>query len=266
MDLSVLINALRAVNTPVKLKDGREVILVPDGYEPHVQPVAPPIAERIIAARLFHDGNSLAAYVNRFRQPSTTMIADIAATAITVAIDYHDHNRDTAGGGPVVGAVNHLARWELSKSQEFAAWSAFEGKLHAQEDFIRFLEENAMDVVLPDPAKLLDLCRDFEAIETVNFKASKRLDNGDREFVYSKSTGTAERISVPSKLTLSMPIFYGEQPIQIEALFRYRMREGGLQLGYEFHRIKPVVEAAFRSAAVRVADETGLPALFGKTF
>lgn len=262
MEISTLINALRAQNTPVKLRDGREVVLVPEGYTTFEAPPAPPVPDRIIAARLFHDGDSLAAYVKRFREPSSLLIADLEATAVTVALDYHG----TAGDGlPMVGAVNHLARWALTRSQEFDAWSKFEGKLHEQEEFIRFIEENAMDVIAPEPAKLLDLCRDFEAIKTVNFKASKRLDNGDREFTYSESTGTADRIAVPQRLTLSMPIFYGEQPVEITALFRYRMREGGLQLGYEFHRIKPVVEAAFRSAAVRIAEECGMSALFGKT-
>lgn len=254
MDVQKLLDAIRANAAPTRLRGGREVILVPDGYSVKEVDVSP-VADRVIAKRGFHDGNSLAAYVNRFRTLNTILIADLNKRTVSVSIDYH---------GQEVGPVDHTASWTMRHSQEFEQWSLFEGKLHEQAEFIRFMEENSLDVILPDPAKLLDLCRDFEAIKTVQFKASKRLDNGDREFTYAESTGTADRIAVPQKLTLSLPIFYGEAPIEVTALFRYRMKEGGLQLGYEFHRIKPVIDAAFRLAATRVADETGLPAHFGE--
>lgn len=253
MDVQKLLDAIRANAAPTRLRDGREVILVPQGYNVKEVAVAP-IADRVIAKRRFHDGNSLAAYVNRFKAPETILVADINQRAVSVALDYH---------GEAVGPVDHTATWVMQHSQEFEQWSRFEGKLHEQAEFVRFLEENALDVVSPEPAKLLDLCRDFEAIKTVQFKASKRLDNGDREFTYAESTGTSDRIAVPQKLTLSMPIFYGEPAIEVTALFRYRMKEGGLQLGYEFHRIKPVIDAAFRLASARVAEEAGLPAHFG---
>lgn len=253
MDISKLIDAIRSNAAPTRLRDGREVILVPDGY--HVKEVAVgPVADRVIAKRQFHDGNSLAAYVNRFKTPDTILVADINSRCISVAIDYH---------GEAVGPVDHVATWTMLPSQEYEAWSKFEGRLHEQADFIRFMEENSLDVILPDPAKLLDLCRDFEAIKTVNFKASKRLDNGDREFTYAESTGTSDKIAVPQKLTLSMPIFYGEEAIEVVALFRYRMNDGGLKLGYEFHRIQPVIDASFRVAAARVAEAAGLSVHFG---
>lgn len=69
--------------------------------------------------------------------------------------------------------------------------------------------------------------------------------------------------AVPEQIKLRIPLFYGEEPLDVVLLFRYRMKEGGLQLGYEFHRLKPVLDAAFRSAAVRVAEASGLPAHFG---
>ncbi len=257
MDIRPLIDALRIVPPVSKLKDGREVLLVPDGYKAEFMPVAPPLPERVIARRAFHDGDSLAAYVNRFKGPESLLIADVDARTISVALDYHRDPVEPA-------AVAHVASWEMQCSQEYRQWESFEGKLHEQAEFIRFLEENVMDVHLPDPAKLLDLCRDFEAIKTVNFKASRRLDNGDREFTYAESTGTADRIAVPQKLVINIPIFHREESQELHALFRYRMREGGLQLGYEFHRLKHVFDAAFRVAAVRVAESCGLPAHFGK--
>lgn len=266
MDIDRLINALRATNVPAELKDGREVILAPEGYTPHIQPVAPSLPERVIARRSFVDGDSLAAYVRRYANSDSLLIADIKGPRVTVALDYHPATSNRAGDSPGVGAVDHIAQWTMERSEELTAWGSFEGKLHDQETFIRFLEENVLDVISPDPAKLLDLCRDFEAIKTVNFKSSKRLQNGDREFVYAETTGTADRISVPERIVLNIPLFYGEEPLEVVLLFRYRMKEGGLQLGYEFHRLKPVLDAAFRSAAVRVAETVGLPVHFGQAF
>jgi hypothetical protein len=271
VDITQLLTAMGKPYPATKLQDGREFIVSPDGYGLTDVSVRA-VPDRIIARRSFADGDSLAAYVRRFADSSSLLVADIgqpnmgSGPKIAVALDYHPSATNVASSPPPVGAVDHIAVWAMDHSEELKAWAKFEGKLHPQEDFIRFLEENAMDIVSPEPAKLLDLCRDFEAIKTVNFKSSKRLQNGDREFVYSETTGTADRIAVPEKIKLRIPLFYGEQAHDVDLLFRYRMKEGGLSLGYEFHRMKPVLDAAFRSAAVRVAESAGLPAHFGSAF
>ena len=239
----------------------QKFLIAPPGFT--VKDITTPeVPERVITTRHFHDGNSLAAYAKRFDAGTSLLLADVTSSTITIVLDYHgqESSWDIEGA---VGACDHKAIWRMQHSQEFGAWCEFEGKLHPQDEFIRFLEENVMDVYQPDSARLLDLARDFEAIKTVNFKSSKRLQSGDREFVYAEQTGTTDRIAVPEKLLLKLPLYYGEEAQDVTALFRYRMNEGGLKLGYEFHRLKPVMDAAFRAAAVRVAEEAGLPLLLG---
>ncbi|WP_287994217.1 DUF2303 family protein [Acidiphilium sp.] len=238
----------------------QKFLVAPPGYTAK-DVTTPAVPERVITTRQFHDGNSLAAYAKSYDASRSLLLADSSTSTITIILDYHGHAETWTDGN--VGACDHKAVWRMQHSQEYEAWASFEGKLHPQEEFIRFLEENVMDVYFPDPARLLDLARDFEAIKTVNFKSSKRLQSGDREFTYAETTGTTDRISVPEKLHLKFPLYYGEEEQDVTALFRYRMNEGGLKLGYQFHRLKPVMDGAFRAAAVRVAEAAGLPLLLG---
>jgi uncharacterized protein YfdQ (DUF2303 family) len=248
--LDTLINALR--ERPVfKAENGQEQVLVPAGYS--VETVSTPPEQNPI----FEDGDSLIEYANRFDDGQRVLCASTKTGSVVIALDYHVSATDMVNR-------DHTAAWQMEKSEEFKAWESWEGTLHEQEDFIRFLEENSGDVVLPDAATLLDLARDFAAIKTVHFKSSKRLASGDREFEYRDETQTADRIKVPEKIILNIPIWEGEDPTEVVCLFRYRMREGALKLGYEFHRVKPVMRASFKLAVTRVAEATGLTPHYGK--
>ena len=249
-DVQSIIDALRDAK-PFVAADGTEQLLVPQGYT--IKGVSNPPSLNPV----FEDGDSLISYANAFDQGVRVLCASLVAGRVAIALDY-------PASGTELAERHHTATWRLEKSEAFSAWEQWEGALHEQEDFIRFLEENACDVVTPDAAKLLDLARDFAAIKTVTFKSSKRLSSGDREFEYRDETQTADRIQVPEKLALSIPIWEGEEPTTIECLFRYRMREGALKLGYEFHRMKPVMRASFKLAVHRVAEQTGLTPHFGE--
>lgn len=238
---------------------GRRFAVTRDGYTVKEVTDYPqlPLPERVEQAPTFVDGDSLASYVQRNITSNSVMFASRAGQVCKVVIDYHGADNTPAG-------CEHVATWTLEESEEFQAWNRWEGQLHSQAEFIQFLEENVQDVVEPDGASLLELARDFSAIKNVNFKSSVRLDNGDRQFTYQDETAVSDQITVPTRLVLSLPIYEGEEQVTLECRFRYRMREGGLFLGYEFHRARPVLNAAFRAAITRVAENTGLVPLYGK--
>ncbi len=243
---------------------GHEVALVPDGFSIKTlsEPVNDDLPRRMKAKRTFHEGDSFGRYVHDYKTSGSQLIADVGAGSLTAILDYPD---TAAVDNPEDGIPNreHVAVWPVPFSEEFKAWNAFQGKMYPQGAFLEFLEENLSEIVLPDPASILELVRDFDAIQTVKFASKKRLDNGDSSLQYMTETNVKSGISIPKKITLEMPIYLGEQPVKFDAWFRTRIEEGQLALGIAFHRIQPVKIAAFRLAVTRIAEIAGLDPQYG---
>ena len=266
-----IINAARQQADVKTLANGSEVIVTPEGSQVHKLSTPPHAAlpTRLVARRVFHDGDSFARYVGRYKQAGSQLIADIDAGKVVAVLDYPDDSQAKfealeAGELPApIPSREHVAEWPVRHSEAFDAWSAINCKLIAQADFLRFLEENVGEVVKPDPARILELVKDFSAVKTDRFESSKRLQNGDASLVYVTETNVKQGLEVPQKLTLRMPIYHGEEEIEFDAWFRYRVGNGALFLGIEFHRIVPVKQAAFRAAVARTFDTAGLDAFYG---
>ncbi|WP_290494474.1 DUF2303 family protein [Hyphomonas sp. UBA4494] len=258
LDIEQIIEALRG-NIHLHARDGRDLVVAPEGYKVHEIPVGRdeyPMPTIIEASRHFDDGDSLTAYANRFTDPDKLLLADLNDLRVTIYIDYH--------GDDTPRRADHRARWEMRWSEEFAVWKKHDGTLQGQDEFVRFLEEYAGDIIKPDAADILELCKDFEAQKSVEFTSSVRLDNGDRKLNYVSETGHKSGIDVPTAFVIRVPIFYGEEPQDLTCKFRWRIHEGTLRLGYELHRVQPVIDAAFRLAVVRVAEAAGVQALYGR--
>lgn len=257
-NVEAIIAAAREAIEVKQLADGRQAIVAPTDFRVHVygHEGLEPIRDRIVASPVFHDGDSLAAYAARFKTSDTLLVGDINKSTMVVKLDYH--------GAAAPAAVDHTATWRVQHSEEFAEWSKLNGKLIEQGEFLRFLEEHASDIVSPEPASVLELVRDFSAMKSVKFQSSKRLDNGDRALVYQEETGTKSGVTIPQKLRFHMPIYWGEEAVNFEAWFRYRIADGALFLGFEFHRIEPIKQAAFRAAVTRVAESAGLDPFYGE--
>ncbi len=255
LDLENLIDALRQGSPVHTLNNGREVMLVPNEFSVKTVSEFDSTPPRIIAGRPLHDGESLARYAQRYKSANSLMLADINASTIVVALDYHGPNEPSN--------VDHVAFWQVQHSEEFRTWKNFCGKLHGQGDFVAFLEENVIDIIEPEPASMLELAKDFSANKTISFKSARRLDNGDRKLTYVEETGTSGGIEIPQKIKLSMPIFFREEPVEFSAWFRYRINDGELKLGFDMLRMEPVLQAAFNSAVYRVSEEADLEPYFG---
>lgn len=253
-----IIEAARVPLNVHTLADGRQIALLPQNFKAEVvSKTTPllPIPERIVANRAFHDGDSFARYIVRHKTADSLLLADVRNGKVVALLDYH--------GVATPAAVDHKAGWQVPFSEEFKAWSGFVGKLHDQATFIRFVEENANDIAQPDPARMLEIARDFSVDKSVKFQSSKRLQNGDRALVYVEESNVKGTVAIPEKVTFRMPIYYGEEAIEFDAWFRYRINEGALSLGFEFHRIEPVKQAAFKAAVHRVAEAAGIDPFYG---
>lgn len=260
--LDVALEAARLADPVIQGPHGARHIALPDGYRLHdvKDPFALP--PYINATRTVVDERaSLAAYVNRFSDHRSILVADYDSGRINALLDYHGCNSE---GELRPGPRQHTCILKLRDSEEFQRWSKMQGKFHSQAEFAAFLEENAIDVVDPEPAVLIEISRDLEATQGVTFKSSTRLESGDRAFVYENETRVKGEVRVPREFVLNIPLYAGEGPVMLRCAFRFRINAGGLELGFEWRRVEYQRQAYFAQIATQAAEETGLPVYFGR--
>lgn len=261
--LDAAIAAARIANPILTGPDGRLHAVLPADFEltelTDERRLAPWPRQRITV----DNRASLSAYANRFSTDRSVLIADYDRGQISARLDWHPHNKGADHGDAAPDA--HSVTLKLRLSEEFSRWNAFAGKQHPQEEFARFLEENASDIAAPDPATMIEISRDFEATVGQSYKTSVRLDNGDRRLVFETETKAQNGVIVPQKFTLAIPIYNGEEPDQLNCLFRWRANgAGGVTLGFEWHRLEYQRRAHFAQIAFAAAEETGLPVFMGR--
>lgn len=261
--LETVLRGARLASPIVMGPQGRTHVLVPKDFTLKDLPDDSILPSRVKQRVTVDDRASLSAYANRFSSDASILLADYDKGEISARLDWHPHNDLPAFLTPDADA--HSVTLKLRLSEEFQRWDAFEGKLHAQEDFARFLEENSSDIAAPDPATMIELSRDFEATVGQTYKGSVRLDNGDRRITFTQESRPAGEVVIPTKFTVSIPIYNGEQPDDLTCLFRWRANSGGgILLGFEWHRVEYQRRAHFQAIATAAAEETGLPAFIGR--
>lgn len=261
--LDAAVKAARLADPVISLDHGKKHVVIPDGFrleDISDEFVLPP---RIKQAVIVDDADSLIAYANRFSDRRSIIIADLDALKIHVRLDWHSCNQNPDGALLAQHNV-HRAALKLRSSEEFDRWSKIENTLLDQMAFAEFLDENSADIVDPDPAVMIEIARDLEATQGVAFKAGTRLQTGERSFRYETETHVKGDLVVPQRFRLSIPLFFGEEPTEIEASFRFRPNPDGLKLGFVWRRVEYVRQAQFRAIAFRVSEATGLPVIQGR--
>ena len=265
--LDAAITAARLADPVVTGTDGKRHVMLPRGFELRPLPddgYLPPNARQRVTV---DDRASLSAYANRFSDRRSILISDYDDGTISARLDWHPHNWPIVDG-PLPGSAGpdqHSVTLKLRFSEEFARWDGLAGKLHPQDEFARFLEENAADVAFPEAAVMIEISRDFEATVGQSYKSAVRLDNGDRRIRFESETKAQNDVVIPQKFTLSIPIYNGEPPDILTANFRWRAQpQGGVLLGFDWHRLEYQRRAHFALIAATVAEETGLPVFLGR--
>lgn len=256
--------AIRAARLSAPLIDGDHGVryaFVPDGFSlreiTHPDNVPPDIRQAVT----LDDAESLIRYVNRFSDNRSVLVADIDAARVTAILDYHGDNQT---GALVRALCAHTAHLQLRQSEELRRWSEMEGKLHSQAVFAEFLDENAVDIVDPEPAVMIEIARDLEATQGVTFKASNRLQTGERSLTYETETRAHGDMIVPQRFVIEVPLFVGEEPVRIDCSFRFRILPDGLKLGFVWRRLEYRRQAEFTAIAHRVSEATGRPVVMGR--
>lgn len=196
---------------------------------------------------------------------ATPIYATMKPSVFTAILN--DHNF----GSP--GHRDFRATLTLEHSDEWNVWTKHNGvgaPFNSNESFAIFLEDNAIDIVRPDPTEFLQLALSFKVNEDVSFSSQQRLQDGHVQFAFNKivnasGTGAAGHISIPETFKIAIPVFKGmeQATYEIEARFRFRLRENKLTIWYELVRPHKVLEAAFRAVWEEVKAGTEQEILLG---
>lgn len=180
----------------------------------------------------------------------------------------NDHTKEYAGWR------DHRAIFTVAMSPEWTVWKNHDGSgktFGSNEAFALFLEDNAPDIIQPDAAKMLQIALNFRVHADVRFSLAQRLQDGHIDFGYqnvvSASAGSSAggKLQIPEQFRISIPVFAGidAKKYQIDARFRYRLREGTLSIWYELIRPQKVMEQAFKDLWKQIDDRTTGPLLLG---
>jgi uncharacterized protein YfdQ (DUF2303 family) len=193
-------------------------------------------------------------YAARHRDAEhTTVWVDPIGFKVTAILN--DHAPGLSAWG------DHQTLLQLVKTKEWEHWLKHDNTMLKQQDFAEHLEDGRVEIINPDAATLLEIAQTLQGKNDVTWSSANRLSNGEVKFGYSEelqaSAGTRGELSIPDRFLLSIAPFYGEDPRSIEALLRYRVREGHVQLGYKLVRPHDVLHEAIEGIAHRLKHEHG---------
>ncbi|CAB4180412.1 COG5532 Uncharacterized conserved protein [uncultured Caudovirales phage] len=180
----------------------------------------------------------------------------------------NDHTKEAAG------YRDHRAKFSVAHSPEWDVWTKHNGSgaaFNSNEAFALFIEDNALDIVHPDASKMLQIALNFRVNAEVAFTAVQRLQDGQIDFGYSNVVNATakgdggNKLQIPEVFKLKIPVFAGiaQEKYEVQARFRYRLREGKLTLWYELVQPRRVVETAFKALWDGISKATKAPILHG---
>lgn len=234
--------AALAAHTAAGIKfDGMKIgqfAALPQGYSVHSMEALQQNPNRHRADHRFVSVASLAEYINRFGDEDTMICADYSEAKIKVVID--------GDGKDYPSHKEHKARFEAQLSDKVKAWLGICGKPMTQVAFGLFLEDRAVDVVVPDAADVMEMVMKFDATKKVSFKSSTRLHDGSRQFQYVEENESVRGgVTLPDHFIILAPVYRGMEPQRIKFMVRYRIEDGALRFGVEMYDRDEVLRQAF---------------------
>lgn len=223
--------------------------IIPDGYAVKDLEQMLPTPTRLRGVVRLHDAASFCAYVNAYADATSRVYlqADTMGAEFTAALNHG-------------GWRDHKAHYKCTTTPEWQTWVGANRKSMSQADFAAYIEDNLLDIVVPEGAKMLEVSRSLQAKRAVSFTSAVRLDNGDTEFLYEEETkGTSKgKLDIPTEFVISVSPFVGTPTVETVARLRYRINDGKLVMWYELVRPHKVVEEAVNSEIARIEELIGI--------
>lgn len=271
----VLQKALDAVGVKVfaNPSGGASIAAIPNGYRLQSLEEFGLSPSYIKQAVKVHRLNDFLAYVERFKNPGTSIIMIAPATKGLGAelacceLDYHS-----------VGAVADAASWcahsvtyVATKTVEYGLLCGLDCKLMAQDEFAHAIEPLLRFVKDMKAAELLEVLRTINLTSKGKFQSINDDFSGSVDFTYelqvSASAGTQERkLKVPREISFYMPLIEGNAawPVNTKLMYRIPPEPGGkVQLGLRMPDRRLDEERLVESLATNIANQSGLLTMVG---
>lgn len=206
------------------------------------------------------DVGSFCEYYSLFSDENSRAFANEQSASILAILDYHCAGENSARWG------SHRINLALRHSEEWSRWKGNDGTRTNQMDFAEFIEDNAPDIVTPDPATMLEVARDLSAKTEADFGSAIRMQNGSVQFKCSeqiKGTFGAGNVEVPERFVIAIPVYVGSERVKITARLRYRINAGKLSFWYDLLRAEAVRRDAFLDVQKSIADTLGIRIING---
>lgn len=242
--------------------DGRHFVVVPAGHQVVAElPVASAPARPKALVKLRDAASFIQFYKDHAQGRSRVYATMEPARFLAVFDEFDDMNSEDIAAQ--ADWREFRAVFEVPASREWSLWTAANRKHMGQLAFAEFLQDNLPDVAQPDGATLLEMALNFEAAQTGTFIATQRLQNGSHNLQWKADNNAGGTVQLPEQIVLSIPVFENEEPSELHARLRYRVKEGVLSIWYELVRPHKVLEAAFRATWARIREEAGATILLG---
>lgn len=214
------------------------------------------------------NADSFIEYIGKHRLPQTEVYADGARRALVGVINAHAESAPDDALENSAGHGDHRVALELLPDPRWVVWTGKDKNWLGQQDFAEHLEDNAVDIVTPDAATMLEIAESFQATMSSEFKSSERLHSGVVQFRYEEAQGAqaghSGDLDVPTEFILSLAPFVGADPVEVTARFRYRIRGGALSLSYALLNTDQIARQAFLDHVQAVSDVIVPPVFLGR--
>lgn len=221
------------------------------------------------------DADSFATYVNAHRESGTHLTGDAneRGGAFVALLDYHQPNKEDRETSP--SWSEHTATQTLQPTPEWARWLGAAGKDIDQRTFAEFLEDNAVDVIVPEGGKgfpsqqeLMSVASTLQVKTDVRFASTVKLQNGQVTLGYTEQIegghGQDGKLAIPEKFGIAVAPFRGTAKYLVTVRLRYRGTGGKALFRLEIERPHKIVESAFNDVRAVIEEATGLKVLVGK--
>lgn len=178
-------------------------------------------------------------YYQKFATENSVVFLNAKSNVFIAIFDYH------APGQP--DWTKHRSYFELIKTPEWIAWLTNDKKSMNQPEFGMFIENNLEEIITPSGAEMLEIALSMQANTKIKFSQAIRLDNGQTSLQYVEDidgkAGLNGSLKIPEKFTIGLKLFEGGEAYQIDARFRYRIKDGNLAIWYELIRPHKTINA-----------------------
>lgn len=189
--------------------------------------------------------------------PRLPVYADREHTQFVAVLN--DDSEHGAGWRDFGAALN------LTRTEGWEAVVAIDEERMTAPEMADWLEEWRHLVAEPSWSDLAQIARKFRATAKMEFRQELDESNGDTalEYVRTSTVGGAEHITPPERVVFAVPVFYGTDPVRLDAMFRWRVEGGTVRFHLKLVQPRQAERDGFDLIADLIGEHRGMPVLHG---